>query len=83
MKKFKSAMDPNGLVASTIKKRPKLWDGLQDSDKDYIKAVVCAMKKTPGATVGGVANALINELSLAMGQNTMVRILKGLLNDKA
>ena len=76
-------VSPAKLVYGTLKlKRPNTWDALKPSEKAYINAVVDVIKKNPGTSVYRVADALISELSLTVSQHTMVRILKGLLNDK-
>ncbi len=77
-------LSPKGIIleAHNANKRVGFFDTLAPSDQQYITDVSDEILATPGTPVTVVARIVIRELNLPCSTHTMVRILKGLMNEK-
>lgn len=78
-----SRKPPADLVFNSIPyiKRRTWKDNLSYKDKVYLGKVIMEIKSQPSVALHLVARALIKELNLTCHENTVVRYLKGRLNE--
>jgi hypothetical protein len=74
---------PSELVASAKRCACVSWyDALSNEDRDYVNAVVNAMRATPSAGIKPVAEKLRRELQLSVVHGTVAVKLRELLSEK-
>ena len=82
----KKRTPPTDLVGLSVAKpyeRKTWYDKLPRGDRDYVDAVADEMRDNRGASPYLVADALISELRIEASRQTVVRVLKRLINGKA